>query len=830
MDELKKLNEKIRLVTREKNKYLTIFESLPNPVILADENNQFEYMNHAAELLLNDNYTCGARYPYQTGEGIDILQHNTPSGSVESCLPWLGDELAAFAGGPELTCSFEKAFSSETGNRNFAVRFSRMQDISSKFLGTVIILEDITEKKQAADALRLSEERFRSIFESATDSILVWDKDYNYLYANQAAIEHVGTTPEKVIGKNIRDSLAHLPEFMKLWMERVDRVFESGQPMRVEDAVEVGARFVYSESVLSPIKDTTGNMFAVGVLYRDVTERKKMERRIAEALDLNQKIISASSLGIAAYHSTGQCVFANQSVAGIVGATEGQVLQQNFNRIESWKNSGLLKAAREVLSDGHEKRLEIHTVSSFDKDIWLDCQLNIFTTAGESHLLLIIDDITDRKEMDNRLRQQNVALEDNNQELERANRQIIEQQKAIIEEERLKVLLQMAGATAHELNQPLMALLGYIELMAMDRDNPEKVGKYSEQIEEAGHRIAEIVRKIQTIRHDEVKRYAGETTILNLDKPIKILSVEDNDLDFDKIKTTLGHSKQVQIERAEDIDIGFERLAEQSYDLIFVDYALPSGTALDFIAGMEEKQLEIPTVVITGKGDEMIASQVIQRGAYDYLPKSRISKKSLTRIIHNTMEKFRMKTEIKQAMEKMADLSTKDELTDLYNRRYFMEFAEREVAGAERYAQNLSLLMLDLDFFKQINDNHGHPAGDSVLKQTAHLLKKSIRQCDVACRYGGEEFAVIMPNTCLADARIFCERLRKKINKATVRYDSKKIRFTVSIGLAQFTPKIDKSIAHLIKRADTGLYAAKQQGRNRVIAVGDHASPADADG
>jgi len=210
----------------------------------------------------------------------------------------------------------------------------------------------------------------------------------------------------------------------------------------------------------------------------------------------------------------------------------------------------------------------------------------------------------EKNKMENRLRQQNVALEENNQELERANRQIIEQQKSIIEEERLKVLLQMAGATAHELNQPLMALLGYIELMAMDRNNPEKVGKYSEQVEEAGRRIAEIVRKIQTIRHDEVKRYAGETTILKLDKPVNILSVEDNDLDYRKIKNTMGHSKQVQIERAEDIDIGFERLAEKSFDLIFVDYALPSGNALDFIAKMEEKQLEIPVVVITGKGDE----------------------------------------------------------------------------------------------------------------------------------------------------------------------------------------------------------------------------------
>ena len=332
MNELKKLEEKIRLVTHEKNKYLTIFESLPNPVILADEKNQFEYMNHAAALLFENSRSCGARYLYQTGEGVERRQPDSRAGSVESCLPWLDDEIAAFTGGPQLTCSFEKAFASETGSRSFAVRFSRLQDISNKFLGTVIILEDITEKKQAEDALRLSEERFRSIFESATDSILVWDKDYNYLYANQAAVEQVGATRDKLIGKNIRDGLAHLPEFMRLWMERIDRVFDSGRPMRVEDAVEFGTRVVYSESVLSPIKDSTGKMFAVGVLYRDVT---------------------------------------------------------------------------------------------------------------------------DRKEMENRLRQQNVALEDSNQELERANRQIIEQQKSIIEEERLKVLLQMAGATAHELNQPV---------------------------------------------------------------------------------------------------------------------------------------------------------------------------------------------------------------------------------------------------------------------------------------------------------------------------------------------------------------------------------------
>jgi len=580
MEEQKQLEEKIRRISSEKDKYLTIFESLPNPVILANDKNQFEYMNHAAALLFENSCACGALYKHQADKGMAVLQPNSSTGTVQSCLPWLDEELAAFAGGAELSSSFEKAMPAENRDRNYAVRFSRMEDKSSQFQGTVIVIEDITE----------------------------------------------------------------------------------------------------------------------------------------------------------------------------------------------------------------------------------------------------------RKAMENRLRQQNIALEDSNQGLEHANRQIIEQQKAIIEEERLKVLLQMAGATAHELNQPLMALLGYIELMAMDRDNPKKIRKYSEQIEEAGRRIAEIVRKIQTIRHDEVQLYAGETTILNLDNPVIILSIEDNDLDYQRIKASLADSQQVQIERAEDIGIAFERLDEKLFDLIFVDYALPSGNALDFLATMEEKQLEIPVVVITGKGDEMIASQVIQSGAYDYLPKSRISKKSLARIIQNTLDKFRMKTEIKQAMEKMAELSTRDELTNLYNRRYFMESAEREVAGSVRYGQDLSLLMLDLDLFKQINDNHGHPAGDTVLKQTARVLGESIRQYDVACRYGGEEFAVIMPNTRLSDARTFCERLRKKIESMTVPYESIKLRFTVSIGLAQFAPEMDKSINDLIKRADDRLYAAKKQGRNRVVAVSEGPLQAVADG
>ena len=132
--------------------------------------------------------------------------------------------------------------------------------------------------RRAEEGLRESEEMFRIIFESTTDCVMVWDKDYNYLYANQASIDHVGTTRDKVIGKNIQSGLGHIPEFMKLWMGRIDKVFRAQKPMKVEDAVMVGNRLVYSESVVSPLRDKNGDIFAVAVVYRDITDRKYAEK------------------------------------------------------------------------------------------------------------------------------------------------------------------------------------------------------------------------------------------------------------------------------------------------------------------------------------------------------------------------------------------------------------------------------------------------------------------------------------------------------------------------------------------------------------------------
>lgn len=158
-----------------------------------------------------------------------------------------------------------------------------ISDLSVGFNTMAEKLETQTEN------LKKNEERFRAIFEATSDCILVWDRNYNYLFANQAAINQVGTTRDKVIGKNIRDGLGHAPDFMKLWMERIDKAFETGETFRVEDTATINNTVVYSESVISPLRNTSGEVFAVGVIYRDVTDRRKAEMDIREKSEILER-------------------------------------------------------------------------------------------------------------------------------------------------------------------------------------------------------------------------------------------------------------------------------------------------------------------------------------------------------------------------------------------------------------------------------------------------------------------------------------------------------------------------------------------------------------
>jgi diguanylate cyclase (GGDEF)-like protein len=170
--------------------------------------------------------------------------------------------------------------------------------------------------------------------------------------------------------------------------------------------------------------------------------------------------------------------------------------------------------------------------------------------------------------------------------------------------------------------------------------------------------------------------------------------------------------------------------------------------------------------------------------------------------------------------KKMEEMAITDGLTGLFNHRYFQEMLSRELARAERNSSELALILLDIDYFKKLNDTHGHPAGDAVLKWVSMLIRSEIRSVDIAARYGGEEFAVVLPDTGLKEGQKIAERVRSTMEKERIPHEKKLLNTTLSVGLACY-PADAKTKKELIERADKALYTAKQEGRNRICTASE---------
>lgn len=175
-------------------------------------------------------------------------------------------------------------------------------------------------------------------------------------------------------------------------------------------------------------------------------------------------------------------------------------------------------------------------------------------------------------------------------------------------------------------------------------------------------------------------------------------------------------------------------------------------------------------------------------------------------------------TKRKQLEDKLKELSYTDSLTGVFNRRYFLHMFEKGFAAARRYRNNLSLLMIDIDHFKQVNDTYGHEVGDMALKACADACSSKLREVDLFARFGGEEFVVLLPNTPLSGAITMAERIRKAVNKIKLTVGGNKIQFSISVGVTSALAT-DTNIEDVIRRSDTALYEAKKGGRNRVVSL-----------
>jgi diguanylate cyclase (GGDEF)-like protein len=298
---------------------------------------------------------------------------------------------------------------------------------------------------------------------------------------------------------------------------------------------------------------------------------------------------------------------------------------------------------------------------------------------------------------------------------------------------------------------------------------------------------------------------------------MKIVIIDDSSINLMLIKAYLKKLEKSELFTFTNPRKALAWCSTNDPDMILVDYLMPDLDGLEFIRYIREKSAlnEVPLVMITAYHEKKnVLYEALRRGANDFLtqPVDPIELEVRTR----NMLKLRARAlALAEANARLQELATLDALTNVYNRRHFLELAHKEFARARRYQTLLSVIMLDVDHFKRINDSHGHAGGDEVLKALAQICRREIREIDVFGRLGGEEFAICLPGTPLRDAQQVAERLRCAIATATVPVESAQATFTVSLGVAEFRDE-DKDFAALLRRADLALYEAKEMGRNRV--------------
>ncbi len=262
------------------------------------------------------------------------------------------------------------------------------------------------------------------------------------------------------------------------------------------------------------------------------------------------------------------------------------------------------------------------------------------------------------------------------------------------------------------------------------------------------------------------------------------------------------------------------RVRGGDYDLIVVSLGMRGFDGLRLCSQLRSlpEGRNVPILVVVSDGDRRKLTQAIEMGVNDYLTRP-VDKNELVARARTQLRKKRYSDRLRHNVQLSLEMAITDQLTGLHNRRYMGRHLDNLLAQARKSGRPLSFVIMDIDFFKSVNDTHGHDIGDEVLREFARRISANVRGIDLACRYGGEEFVVVMPDTDVTYACSVAERLRKSIETTPVEISRApgKLNITISIGIAQSENETD-SAEDLLYRADQALYRAKKTGRNRVVA------------
>lgn len=327
-----------------------------------------------------------------------------------------------------------------------------------------------------------------------------------------------------------------------------------------------------------------------------------------------------------------------------------------------------------------------------------------------------------------------------------------------------------------------------------------------------------------------------------------VIIADDSGEDRLLIRNSLQRSSLVryQIFESADVDTTLELTTRYRPDAIILSSYLPTYSTKgrrDAVAVMGEISQLMPSVafiIMTGEADQNSAVRVMKAGASDFIVKdhslrdiirvdrgiqSAVARKRLERDLKTTVEQLRQRNrelellneQLEHLNQKLWKLSHTDELTGYFNRRFIVTQMEQEISRSLRYNHPLSVVLVDIDHFKKVNDTYGHLSGDKALQAVANLFRGRLRDTDLIGRFGGEEFLLVLPHTDLAGAEVFCHRLRDQVENQPIDIGTQNIFVTCSFGITNLMGASD-TVNRLLRRADRNLYRAKAKGRNCVVA------------
>ncbi|OGR11703.1 MAG: hypothetical protein A2277_04595 [Desulfobacterales bacterium RIFOXYA12_FULL_46_15] len=413
---------------------------------------------------------------------------------------------------------------------------------------------------------------------------------------------------------------------------------------------------------------------------------------------------------------------------------------------------------------------------------------------------------------------QKKAVDQSLNELDKIYKKMANQHAMTVQEEfSRKEMTGRSVIAAGQIQQPLRILQGSTNQLLQDKHITPKIRSGLASIKTAADRITLITKRLTAPPLKSKHVLMKGDDISDPDHGYQILYIEDSDEDFRIFNHFIRGVVKCKVYQAKTLEEAVEILAGKRIDIIFINYRLPDGNGFDLLSKLNQMRSDIPVIFTLEKNTLDKGPEALSKGAFTYFAKEEISAENIFFVLHKTLKKARIIREAEDAQNRIIMISRKDLLTRLYNRQCFEEGMESEISTAKRYHTPLSVLLVDFDRFKEtVNKVYGYETGDAILTTSAALIQSMVRNNDMVCRYGGEEFGIVLPNTALGGARMLAERIRKKIAGFRFEAGATLLRLTVSIGIAAYDHKSGTGVHDLAKNTLHALTSAMDQGGNKI--------------